>query len=362
MKYIKGLDVLRAFAMIFVLIWHWGPHKFNHFKYLTIFFTNIIPSGDFGGDLFFTLSGFLITKILLNAKDESFDLNRLQIIKSFYIRRSLRIFPIYFLFIFVFGYLFKDKYVLENIIYYLTYTSNILVLRDNNFISISHTWSLAVEEQFYLIWPWVIIYTLKKYLFKVLFIALFIGLISSIWLNYAYGKYFYILLPPCVTAFSMGALFAYVQDVEKFRNLFIKVLKILLPFCIVLLIVNQFGYKLILSRFIDAIIATNLIIYVTNGNFSLINSLIFKNNLLINLGKISYGAYLYHYMLQQITLKWVIDLQDKFHSLRPILKYWSTTSYPYLFNLIFLLFISTISFQFIEKPILNLKKHFNYIK
>eukprot|EP01136_Pigoraptor_vietnamica_P044419 Opistho-1_new@21151 len=159
LKYYEGLDVLRAFAVCFVIIAHWGPSKFRS-EILTFIFQKIIPDGLFGVDLFFVLSGFLITSILLNAKDNA-NGNRMTIIKSFYIRRALRIFPIYYLLIAI-VYLLNDQSVKDHLIYYLSYTSNFLTFKLRDWGSISHTWSLAVEEQFYLIWPWIIIFIPKK--------------------------------------------------------------------------------------------------------------------------------------------------------------------------------------------------------
>src|SRR5580704_6957692 len=93
MKYIRGLDTLRAFAVIFVIIYHWGlPLPANEAVHRL---QRLIPDGRFGVDLFFVLSGFLITRILLTARRQA-DLPRLSIIKNFIVRRSLRIFPIYY--------------------------------------------------------------------------------------------------------------------------------------------------------------------------------------------------------------------------------------------------------------------------
>jgi peptidoglycan/LPS O-acetylase OafA/YrhL len=96
MKYIKGLDTVRAFAVFFVIIAHWGPHTFNNAPFLTFIFTKIVPDGMFGVDVFFVLSGYLIPRILLDARQKSVENNKVSIIKNFYIRRALRIFPFTF--------------------------------------------------------------------------------------------------------------------------------------------------------------------------------------------------------------------------------------------------------------------------
>src|SRR6476620_12560202 len=87
--YIKPLDSLRAIAVILVLIWHWLPRD----SYLYV-----VRSGPFGVTVFFVLSGFLITRILLDNRDEAEEYNHSlgTVIRSFYIRRVLRIFTAYY--------------------------------------------------------------------------------------------------------------------------------------------------------------------------------------------------------------------------------------------------------------------------
>src|SRR5258706_16450661 len=90
MRYIKQLDSVRAIAVLLVIISHWIP---------PYYLINKIPNGGLGVDTFFVLSGFLITWILLSnrQKAEQEDILKRSVIKNFYIRRTLRIFPIYYL-------------------------------------------------------------------------------------------------------------------------------------------------------------------------------------------------------------------------------------------------------------------------
>src|SRR6185369_2455289 len=160
MKYVKGLDTLRAFAVILVLLGHWGlPVTLGSTgKFL---FTGLVPNAPFGVDLFFVLSGFLITNILLNAANSNE--NRFVTMRNFIVRRTLRIFPIYYLAIFTLA-LIGDPFIREHLWWFLTYTSNILCFKQNSWNSFSHTWSLSVEEQFYLMWPWLMIFVRLRYL------------------------------------------------------------------------------------------------------------------------------------------------------------------------------------------------------
>ena len=181
MKYIKGLDTIRAFAVFLVLIAHWGPY-FSPHTVPALIKDVLIPNGLFGVNLFFVLSGFLISGILLKEKIAN-EGHQGRTIKVFYIRRFLRIFPIYYLVIFI-AYALNPG-VREYIWYYVGYSSNILpakVLFDSPLV---HTWSLAIEEQFYLIWPWLLIFVNRKYIKHVLLGFILIG-IATRWAVYTY--------------------------------------------------------------------------------------------------------------------------------------------------------------------------------
>jgi peptidoglycan/LPS O-acetylase OafA/YrhL len=121
MQYIKQLDSIRAFAVILVIISHWFPYHY----------VKILRFGNVGVEIFFVLSGFLITRILLNSreKSETFGKSKIEILKNFIARRSLRIFPIYYIllvFLFIFA---KSTTNIENdLFYYVSYTSNWLFL------------------------------------------------------------------------------------------------------------------------------------------------------------------------------------------------------------------------------------------
>ena len=144
--YIPQLDTIRAIAVLLVIIHHWLPQDSV---------LNIVPNGPLGVNIFFVLSGFLITGILLREKDKAEVLKQKKktIFRNFYIRRSLRIFPIYYLFLFVL-WVIHDPSVQSDGTYFYTYTSNYLFYSQEFFPArTAHLWSLGVEEQFYLLWP-----------------------------------------------------------------------------------------------------------------------------------------------------------------------------------------------------------------
>ena len=360
MKHIKGLDTLRTFSVLLVIIAHWGPHKFSSAA-LTFIFTNLVPAGTFGVDVFFVLSGYLITNILLKARDEASPGGKLQIVKSFYIRRILRIFPIYFMLAFILAYVLDNEYVKDHLVYYLTYTSNILTFKVNAWEGFSHTWSLAVEEQFYIIWPWIIIYAPKRYLFQIILFSLFAGIAGTQILFNAYGEFSGVLLLPCITAFAIGALYAYVVNCQQYKKWVVKIFLILLPVCLVLLYLHQQGHKLVVIRAVNALIAINLIMYICNERYNFVTRSILNNKFLVGIGKISYGVYLYHYFLPYYWLKFVTYLKGSIHLSDKAFKLLTVPPSGYLAQLLLLLTIAWFSYRYIEFNFLKLKKYFNYI-
>jgi peptidoglycan/LPS O-acetylase OafA/YrhL len=134
------LDALRGLACLSILVYHFMPHQ--------------VPGGWAGVDLFFVLSGFLITSIILKSLHER------RFLVHFYARRGLRIWPVYYLTVLVLvaaAPILPRQYDFGGVPNLLTYTQNVPLYWSStapHFTSyLMHTWSLAIEEQFYLIWP-----------------------------------------------------------------------------------------------------------------------------------------------------------------------------------------------------------------
>jgi peptidoglycan/LPS O-acetylase OafA/YrhL len=155
------IDGLRGIAIIGVLCAHLlSGLSENHSIPVVGFLLQSVSFGWAGVDLFFVLSGFLISSILMDMKGES---SRW---KTFYLRRTYRIFPLYYLALAVIavaaliGIFPSDKWdkLAPAYPYFLTYTNNFLIVinEGNYFPGLSHFWTLAIEEQFYLLWPAVI--------------------------------------------------------------------------------------------------------------------------------------------------------------------------------------------------------------
>lgn len=146
-QHLPALDGLRAVAVFVVIAYHAG-------------ITRGIP-GDLGVTLFFVLSGFLITWLLLKEFDKTTTIS----IRTFYIRRTLRIFPAYYAFVlfslaldFVLGHRWSIGLITVAFTYLVNYYNAFL---GHPTTSVAHAWSLAVEEQFYLLWPLVCLTLLK---------------------------------------------------------------------------------------------------------------------------------------------------------------------------------------------------------
>ncbi len=365
MKHIRGLDTIRAFAIIFVLLGHWGM-PFNTKLPLGSFLKHkLIPDGTFGVDLFFVLSGFLITSILLQVKADTKEGQKLLSIRSFFMRRVLRIFPIYYLTIFALL-LINYAGVREHAGYYLTFTSNVLMYRTSDWGFVPHTWSLAVEEQFYLFWPWLILYIDWKYL-KYLFVAaIVVSIGSSYYMNEVlYKGAFLILVQNCLVCFALGGLYA----LSRFTNTsYGKFERWLFPAFLCSLCM-YFRWKFFddpfsahsafLFRTVEGIISLQIIASVINNKSEWVQKYVLENKTLNFIGMISYGIYLYHNILQPVWDGY-IDRARLRHPGMPefLYDYYGT----YVEKLILLFVISWLSYKFIEQPMLRLKNRFPYEK
>ena len=352
-EYVPQLDSLRAIAVLLVIFHHWLP-KEN--------WINLLPNGALGVNTFFVLSGFLITSILLKSKDdvESKQISRTHVFKNFYIRRSLRIFPIYYLLLMLFWFL-NDHEILNNGVYYFTYTSNFLFFNQQFFPArLAHLWSLAVEEQFYLIWPFLMIFVRKKWLPFVIGMFLTIG-ISTNYIITSKGWWVNIFTPACFDAFAVGAMLSFCSI---YRHDIIKKLQRrynwIFLFSFLLLLADIFNLVSLPSRTVHSLFAGNLVFYCLYQNKNRLANSILNNKWLQSMGKISYGIYLYHLFIPEI---WGIVTKYAFEhhvdllfnqSLPDNLK----TTWLFIQHLIIVLLLSKLSWHLIEKPINLLKGRF----
>ncbi len=302
--YYPALDGLRGIAILLVVLYHnFGFIKQSYFGWL-------------GVDLFFVLSGFLITSILLK------ELGKPGYLKNFFIRRMLRIFPLYFLtlifFLIIFPLfgLYKNElsYFVKNQWWLWTYLQNWLysfyLTDDARFLT--HLWSLAVEEQFYLVWPFIIL--LVKSPRKLFFIMLTVLLIvviarSVVWLlqiedlNYTTLYTFTRIDGICVGS-MVALLINYKPDLIT-RHLTIIVLG-LAAINFIFYFINQSGngsypyFAFVGYTTFCAMFGILLHEIVTNRNNSFFKQLL-AFPFLRFCGKISYGFYVYHWPVYLMT-------------------------------------------------------------
>lgn len=353
--YMIQLDALRGIAVCAVMLEHYVPSNVSGF--ILSYLKPILHWGTSAITLFFVLSGFLITGILLRCRD-TIKSNNQSIgftLKRFYIRRFLRIFPIYYLTLAVTAIGFNQ--VRSVFFWHLTYTTNIMILfRGEWDQTSSHLWTLSMEEQFYLIWPCVILFLPKKHLLKAIFITIGLGVISKF---VCYGlnlNEVQILVFPLASmdSLALGALLAfYKHNHEQFKQNHQTLCNLGLWVCLPLLIFfNKITlFNMLLRPTVLAIFYVWLISRASEG-FSGIYGKILELKPLVFLGKISYGVYLYHVFLNPTF--------EKAHELN----LFSPIPLPLeiLLKIIITLAIAIPSWLLIEKPINNLKRHFSYKK
>lgn len=178
-----GLDHLRALAILLVLTYHYQG-QFSHPSWTNLF----RQIGWTGVDLFFVLSGFLISSQLFIQIKKGTGIS----LKTFFIKRFFRILPLYFFIVgvyFLFPY-FREKEALPPLWKFLTFTQN-FGLEIKHFGTFAHAWSLCVEEHFYLLLPLILIFLTRKNLFAKSFWILIVLLLSGIVLRIYLWSIFY---------------------------------------------------------------------------------------------------------------------------------------------------------------------------
>jgi len=348
MDYNRPLDGLRGIAILLVLLFHYNF---------------MVGVGWAGVQFFFVLSGFLITSILLRERDRPLDFY----LKRFYWRRTLRIFPLYYAYLVLIGLVYIVAHMpaeyADYLPYLATYTFNFYPLintysyEDYFFM---HFWSLSVEEQFYLVWPLVIFLCSKKQL-KTILIGIIIGapivrfvlaqmLAAKGYDAHYLGETVYRFTLGQWDGFAFGALipvFGLKVDPKKAGNWWLMVLVVLVGlgfltsgFKIASLVYEQhvWSYTILDLFFFLSIL------YVVNYTAAQKNIFIktLESNWLVFAGKISYGLYVYHWIIWMAFNKYVRH-------------YFPLDVVGFVVYLLICVAVATVSFYLFEKPILSLK-------
>lgn len=337
MRRVESLDGLRAFAVLMVMYAH-VPHiagagYFNKLPYSFRF-------GYLGVDIFFVLSGFLITSILISEKKKGIFSFRV-----FYLKRALRIFPIYYLLIIILGISWSWNGMLPNALY----VSNYYFAYNHNLHPLRHTWSLSVEEHFYLVWPVVLHYfSLKNAEVIIKYILPAVAIISAVVtvlivepklasdLIYRGTQYRMLSL-------STGAFLAFRPNLIKT----IKPLNCIFAAAVIFFIYRKVESieKPLFNLLLLTPVSTLIFIFAFRANdYTNWLKKIFVNPVISYTGKISYGLYLYHF-----PVLFFFGLTPNQIHREPIP--WQTMLLP-----VFLTFlIAALSFGLIEKNFLRMK-------
>lgn len=295
-QHMPHLDSLRALAVFSVMIHHWAPG-----------FLGFEPWGELGVRCFFVLSGFLITGLLLRARIavESGRSPMSWQIRQFYIRRSLRIFPIYYLTLVV-GVLLGMFVLRETVWWHAGYVSNIyFALRGKWQGYISHLWSLSVEEQFYLLWPALVLTVPRPWLPRVFGAFIAAGVLTRAVLAMTLGSdhlTLKVLLPSCFDSLVAGAVVAWFFAQRPLWATVPGILRqSLFPVAIALFLVRclcdflQVGkpFLAVVGPLVEAVFFAGVVARCANGLPGLLGR--FMNFAPLQyFGRISYGLYLYH--------------------------------------------------------------------
>jgi len=359
MRKIPNLDTLRFIAASLVIIHHIELYKDAFFvsNFADTPFIKVI--GKLGVVLFFVLSGFLITTLLLAEKQIKQEIS----FKKFYIRRILRIWPVYYLIVLLGFFVWPEIPFLEfpnhsnvhdqvssplNFIFYVTIFANVGWAVFGNIPFTTQTWSLATEEQFYLIWPLIINYFNKKLLLVMfLVILLYHASLYFFWSSYSemipYRKYFLgFLYAFNINCMAIGGIFAVlIHRKHKIINVIFNkyiFLSVTLGTIILLFLGKKFGN---LHYDIYSILFG---IIISNLAFNEKYSGVLENKITNYLGSVSYGLYMFHAIAVVIAIKLSIYFNSNW------------IIYPLTFSMTIL--VSHLSYKYFEGYFLRFKTKF----
>jgi len=364
---LTALDGLRGFAVISVFFYHYARAAERHSGSLLAGVTSqIFGFGWSGVDLFFVLSGFLITGILYDTVGDA------GYYKKFYARRALRIFPIYYLLVLIFlliAPILNIHWQPQHLAFlvYLGYPAALIwptLVQVSPLVAITHLWSLSVEEQFYLIWPWAIARLREPRVILRCCLAIvcaslgiraaivFSGSVSASWA--------YAFLLCRMDSLGIGAALAILVRgpwrlaAERWSTR-LCTLAALLVVAICLwrgTVAHDDSIIASVGLTVVAVMYGGLLLWsLKEGSFF---SRFFSTSILRAFGRYSYGLYLYHFPLTVLLGPLKGNFIQAAHS------YVLGATAHVFFNLAVNFLIAAISFHLFEQPIMRLKDRFKY--
>lgn len=366
----RGLDTLRFFAAYTVLIVHSEEFKDQYGLPNIHDYVGITASLSVG--FFFVLSGFLITFLLVQEKKRSNTIS----IRNFYVKRILRIWPLYYILaiigLFIAPHIhFTDVLLREKQVFYNNYgiiCFLMLTIMPNiakSFFTLpplnGHLWSLGIEEQFYIVWPW-ITKKVKKLMPALIVIYFGIEFLKFFPLALAYvhidkGSFFnfFVIISKFLNGrvsfdyMAIGAIAAllYQRQSKLLRFFTSRMNKFLIAAIIAILSLTHAALPYIKYDYFAFLFAALILFVVIQTK----ETSILENRILKYLGKISYGIYMYHPVAISIVIYFMTDNLKGSNSTL-------TTISFYLICSILTLGIASLSYELIESKLLNLKSKF----
>lgn len=364
--YFTNLDALRFFAFLSVFIAHvWGIYLPSfHTTPFILWLKNYSQAGVIGVNFFFVLSGFLITYLLFAEREKTGANNVLK----FYVRRTLRIWPLYFGIVlvsflvvpFFFSLIGKPYHEPANIFDYLFFIANFQIIQGIEPYSplLFILWSIAIEEQFYFSWILLFKFLFRKIVWLFVTVIIVSIIFRTVYIHQPKIIYFHTL--SVMSDFAIGGLTAYLSFYRtKLFHSLASLSKRQINGVYLFILVILFGYNYIFQSHLLTIIER----VILGVSFAFI---IFEQNFCVHsffkagsvrlfswLGKISYGLYCFH----PLAIKLSKDILLHFNSIN--------NPYQYMIFLPVLaismtVFISWFSYTFYEKWFLQWKEKFSF--
>jgi peptidoglycan/LPS O-acetylase OafA/YrhL len=359
-RYIPEFDGMRGIAILLVMLYHFWRYKGGGVAGGAV--DAVAHIGWAGVDIFFVLSGFLITRILLSSKGEP------HYWRNFYIRRSLRIFPLYYAVMTVvlvaallskagFFTIADPAFAAADRVWinFLYLTNFARAMHGIDYVPLDIAWSLAIEEQFYLVYPlvvwWASRQNLKRFLIAAILLAPVFRLASMYFTGSRDGAY---VLPFCrMDALALGGITAMVLEdgSSQAKRWISRSWPVLAAFAVFMLSFYtradmEFGF---IGYSSVALATAAFIVYLFQGNRTFATGFL-RTRLLVHIGKVSYGLYLLHLFARAAVDRVLPGILG-----RGWQQSFALSSVRLVTLLVVSLILATMSFYFFERRILALK-------
>ncbi|QDA60202.1 acyltransferase [Hymenobacter jejuensis] len=344
------LDTFRAAAVLLVIWEHWLPSSWVPFD-----------TGGLGVTGFFVLSGLLITGILRRARSAA-GAGRWQVLSPFYVRRALRILPAYYLVVGI-SWVLRLSFVREHLPWFALHGANLLFFRQLSWgEGTGHLWSLAVEEQFYLVWPLLVLLVPVPHFRTLLGLLAVLGPLVRWALLYATGTSFALILPPaCLDLFAIGGLLGLVLEQVSWPA--VRWTGVGVALLVAYLFLEKLGGagRLILGPTLQAGAAAGLLAAALSTTAPRARRLL-TWPAFVFLGRISYGVYLYHLMLPVLLYRVLHRVGTSLAggAYYQALMDWGKSGWQVLPMLAILVAVAAFSWRFVERPVRELGRRWQY--